>query len=564
MKQIKKEDITKQINLYLLEKRTNIEDASFPGYAKVKVETKSEPNYVLFFQLPEEKEVKWFNVFNGLNLDLKDFNYEAPKVKYSGFILLINLEKRTYACTGGLGFHALTKIYNIEPRFGLKIAKKIIIPLQLKGLVQKDAGGMLNSLDRVFKPGYLPIGDFENLHRVITNLRASAKKDESTIMDQDFEIGHSIKAGDSLNVSGQKDFKGILSFIERVDSIYNRKCEDTLEIPEMLYVNPKFEKELISKLEYELCEAIKKNKIENLFIDDMEIGFLPDRINSYKIHCGKKARDDIKTVSDVFIEASELLNNDNDINKIQIEFDVDDDIYNLNKKKLRYYICGDITYQGITYFTISNRWYRADEKFVEQLDSLINEITCLSCEKLELPLWGKNYKEDDYIKELYNDKYTILHRHLIHPSNGYDKIELCDIMKKDNDVFYWINIKHASGAKLRELFSQGYTSAHLFRDDREFKNKVINADMDNVKNHQLKKEDIDLLKELENVAYRDIKIIFAIYDETHPCNVDVSKPKTTDALGETLSLYAKIDLLSRQLNIRSLGYDVGVVRIKDK
>lgn len=562
----KRTDTTKQVTMYRIKEHQDITKVEFPDYVRVVIDDDVIPTKALFFLRAENQTVNWYKLFETIKPNLQAFEDCPPKVKYSGFIYIVNIKKSTYACTGGLGFHTLTKKYNIEPRFGIMIAKKILLPEQLRGLVQKDSSGIINSLDRVFKGNYNPIGDIDNLHRVLTTIRASAPKNEKLIKDNDIIIGSNIKAGDSLNVTGQKDINELNKFISQVDSIWNRKNLNTLEIPELEYINPKHNGSLIETLNSTLrVKIIRKDQLSDLFIDDMEIGLLPDRITQYKLKIGRIHRE-LSTQEDLFQELSVQLVN-NDFDNIGISFEFEDGIDNLPNKNVRHYICGDIEYGNQTYFVISDRWYKANNKFIDKINEGINEIRFLDTDESSLPVWDKvNCKdENDYIYDFCYKVFTILHRHLIHPVGDKDKIELCDLLSKSktNDDVYWFHIKHSKGAALRELFSQGYVSAQLYKDNISFKYKTIQADMDSNKRHSLSQDDKDKLAALSTTHLRQIHIVYTIYDDSPNSIVKIKNDmKTLDYFDKTLTLYAKIDLLRRVQDLRGMGFNVALARIK--
>lgn len=564
----KKDDVTNQITLYKIKEEVILDSAHFDDYVLVLYnnDAKLELSYKLFIKKTSMNTAKWFAVFKNQNLNLSKLKNKPPQTMNTGFIFLVNHNSSVYAYTGGMGFHALQKGYEIEARFGIEIAKKILSQDHLRGLVQKDSGGFLNSLDRVFKSGYHPMSDIDNMHRVLTTLRASKTKKESAIKDEDYEIGLSVKAGDSLNVSGQKNFNELLEFTKRADEIWNRPACDKLQIPELEYIDKKVEKSLISSLELALAQKLTNDPdTESLYLDDMDIGLLSDRIIEYQLW-QKSNNYKFISVTDVFKKASELMKNKEAcLDDLSISFVTKDGTLEPPHKKMMHYVCGDVEFEGKEYFVISNRWYRANEDYARKVDEFLDGIRCFSLDELKLHKWSRCTNEDEYIYKKKRDKaYTILHKHLIHPTSGYEKIELCDLMFESGENCYWIHVKHASGAALRDLLSQGYVSAQLYQSDPEFKNKVINAIMDGTKQHALSKYDMDRLKSLQDKTLNNIYVIYAIYDHNHimETNEEVGGVKTSKLLKGTLSLYAKVDLLRRNQDIRALGYNVGIVRIE--
>lgn len=567
-----RDDIAKQITLYRLKDTVDLDTVEFPNYEKVHSKNGKSIKTALFFLKTQGSDASWYKVFATLNPDLSSFSSKPPHVQYSGFIYLMKTNSSTYACTGGLGFHALgsSEGYAIEPRFGIIIAKKILNSEHLRGLVQKDSSGILNSLDRVFKGNYNPAGDIENLHRVLTHIRASVVKQSELYK----EIGSNIKAGDSLHVSGQKDINGIHEFIIKVEQIWNEERSDTLTIPELDYIKPKYESNLIAALNASLRQHLVDNpSTRSIFFDDMEIGFLPDRVSQYIISRGRNT-ESFNSMDAVIGHVSSLLNDKAvSIDDIFIEFKIVDGINDLPRKKLTHYICGDIVYDNETYFVISNRWYRAHQNFMESIDNEINEIEFIESALSSLPTWDNQVHSDenDYIYNGCASDFTILHKRLIHsnnPGSKHQKIEFCDLLKQEGDSVRLFHIKHACGALLRDLFSQGYVSASCFKEDKDFRSNVFSAQMDQCSHNgqtiELSDNDRQLLSGLNGKLIRNYTVVFAIYDETHaftPAQAGPQAGSTLDCLQGTLTLYAKIDLLSRVQAIRSMGYNVALTRI---
>ena len=144
------------------------------------------------------------------------------------------------------------------------------------------------------------------------------------------------------------------------------------------------------------------------------------------------------------------------------------------------------------------------------------------------------------------------------------RIEFCDLFKyADRGQVTLVHVKKDCGAALRALFAQGFVSAKLYDESDEFKKCIYSAN--------LKKEKPDLtnaekqqLAELSNLMKRNIKIIFAIFDNKPTHKILATAKTTSEKLNGTLTLFAKVDFLERVNSIRSMGYsNVAVTRIKE-
>ncbi|WP_319780082.1 DUF6119 family protein [Maridesulfovibrio sp.] len=586
-----------KLSLYRLKDfHEDLGDIKFDSYESVlstPQELANEISYGFFIYKSPNCTPKWYNFFKN-NIDFEAGSI-IPKVQTSGFILIINFNDSTYALTGGHGYHGLTKKFIIETRFGIEIAKKILSQEELKGLAQKDASGTVNSLDRVFRSQYTPGGDIENLHRVLTTIRA--RKDKST---RDYhDIGSSIKAGDSLVVTGKKDFAEIMTFIEKVDSIWNSTSEETLIIPELEPINPKYEKEFINELWSHLlnfvCDNISAAK-RSLFLDNADVGFLPDAVEYYKITYKGKSQivsnyEEVIVILKEHIKNSSKEENPLDVFKktnLRLKFLDSETLY--PPKRLSYYLCGDLNVGSECYFLNAERWYRANSEFLTRIDQEINEVTCINPNTLNLNEWT-HPDEDRYNKS--HTEHIILDKRLIRVPEEKGGIEFCDLLKITENDAHLIHVKKASGAELRALFAQGLVATELFNNSSIFRDKVLKGEVGKVldlsheeelRYYELKDKSAKTPEEekelkqlrnspkkeltctekeqlcyLENMPRKNINVVYAILDESH--RVKSNAQKTIDWFDGNLSLFAKIDLLSRVQRLRGLGYSVALTRI---
>lgn len=561
----KAKDTTSRVTVYRLAKKLDLKKAAVTEYDNVGNGTHKATGfkYSLWFSTFGNYTPNWYPPFKGVA-------NKIPKAKQSGFVLLVNTSDATYGCTGGLGYHKLLECFNIEPRFGITLAKKIITIAHLKGLVQKDASGIVNSLDRVFRGTYNPQGDIDNLHRVLTNLRASFPKDNPNYA----EIGASIRAGDSLTANGAKDFAGILAFIKTADELW-RSNQQGLAIPELEYINPKHSAGLIGKLNQALVEEIKRFQEDdpdaerpNLFLDNIGVGYLPDRVTDYTVNYQRDSSTR-PTYREVFVKMAEIIAEVEkksasvieEVKKIKLRLKFDDDFQSKAKSVLDY-ICGDVVLDGEAYFIYNGLWYKANEDYIKKINAELNEVPCRPPDEFGLRTWSANEDEDTYNKKHADAAIVVLDRRLVRIQQEKGPIEFCDLLDASNtNEINLIHVKNACGAELRALFAQGHVSAQLYSESDEFRDKVHAAQIDRAKD--LSKADKKALAKLEGKPRLSFSVVYAIFDDSsaHPPE-NASGTKVSDVLSGTLTLFAKIDLLFRVQGIRGLGYKVALTRIK--
>jgi len=555
----------------------DIEEISFDDFVLVKIGTISTESkkkaiapqkvntcsYRLFFLKQHPLETNWYKVFKELNLNID--KQDIPKTLKSGFILLVNLNDESYyGVTGGVGHYYLKETCEIEHRFGIEIAEAILSLPELRGLVQKDTSGEVYYLNRVFRGQYNPQGDIDNLKRVLTNVRGTLKKDS----EHYDKIGRSIQASDALSVNGKKDFLGILNFLLRVERL-RKSGSKSITIPQLAHITKKYDAALLEELENELVSTLcnfQSGSTYSLFLDNEEIGYLPDRITEYRLIYDGVSHP-LSTYEDVFDKVKELLLLEDiserveKLNHMTLEVTFDDDAKESNK--LKYFICGDIEYKNNVFFINNKYWYRTSEDFINRLDDELDNIEYIMAEHLALIDWDpKRFKgqmaENDFNKE--NKSFQCLDRHLVKIQVQKGNIEFCDLLRDEGDELYLVHVKQESGAALRALFAQVFVSSKLYAESQEFRDKVHSGDLtgdeSTVKGLQ------PLLEKLSDRRKREFKIIIAIHDN-QPSHKVIKKAKTTSQyLNGTLTTFAKVDLLDRVKAIRSMGYGVAVTRIK--
>lgn len=555
------DDFINKVTVYKL-KVNDFSSLDFSNYDKVKdgtldVNGASFPYRLYFLRQGMPVKANWLSLFSSLQLSLTDS--QTPKLLFAGFIFIVKIGDSFFGVSGGLGHIAITK-NPIEPRFGLILAQKIISLSELKGLIQRDTGGEVNFLDRVFRTAYNPEGDLQNLRRVLTNIRGKLKKE-----NEYFEIiGSSIKAGDSITVTGRKSLEEIIKFLVAINELWHSETAK-IKIPQLEYIQKKFYPELLIQLEKELINIISNynnQPVDYLFLDNLELGYLPDRAERYELTMGRR-KISVTSYEDVFRQVASILQEAADderisaFRKINIKVYFDDNSH--NTFALSKLVCGDINFNNDIYFINDGLWYHASSAFVQDLESELENIPYVNPEDLNLNEWTSGADEDGY-----NEGHTnlaVFHRKLIYVTEERGGIEFCDLLKS-GDFIRAIHVKKACGAELRALFAQGYVAAKLYSDNRDFREKVLSARFGRNGDEQVSDSCKEALRCCGSKFKREISIIFAIYDDTPSHKVENEAKTVTKILKGTLSVFAKVDLISRVVSLRQLGYDVALTRIK--
>lgn len=557
-------DKTSKITVYRLAALADLATTQLDGYslAAEGTETATGYAYKLWFGDTGARPPKWFPAFS----QIASF---TPTAKQAGFVLLVNTLNASYACTGGLGYHKLQEHLTIEPRFGITIAKRVLAASNIRGLTQKDASGIVHNLERVFRGAYNPSGDIDNLHRILKSLRATFTKGS----DRYKKIGSSIKASDSLTVNKARNFTEICEFVKEVDGFWSSTTPPSLAIPELENINPKHEQDLINRLNQALALAIRDcvgangEVSERLFLDNVDIGYLPDYVSEYTL-CKEYIRTPCASHEEVFQHLASLLTAYTgpadklykELESVKIKMHFDDSSENSYRSVL-HYICGDIELDNEAYFISNCLWFKANSSFIDKINAELDEVHYLPPTHFALHQWNAGGDEDAFNRLHVANNCVLLDKRFVRVSHEKGPIEFCDLLIVTPSDVNAIHVKHACGAALRALFAQGYVAAMLYAESAEFKQKVAAADIDDAA--ALSVNDKAVLAGLLARPKREFRIVYAIYDDASSHDADITTPASVSkVLGKTLTLFAKIDLLGRVQAIRAMGFNVALTRIQ--
>jgi len=564
-----KSDTTSRISVYKLKTCLPLSE-SVPGY-KVLAEGRAPngddgPYYRLCVRQCSPKTPAWLDVFTPIIVGPSEA--ELPHTMNAGFVLLVWVSDATYAATGGVGHYDLEPSFPIERRFGISLAERMLTLPELRGLEQKDTSGVVNYINRVFRPGYNPLGDIENLKRVLKSVRGKLADTNPRLA----YVGSSIVAGDAVSAFGSKTFGQVIAFILTIDDVW-RRGQRTLLIPRLEPIPSRSEAKLVAALDLRLADDITGltwegtgplDPIENLFLDNEDVGYLPDRAQHFGLASGR-TRSQHASQMDALGGVRKLLRGvprekrADTYRRARLAVTFEDG--QVEERPLPYFVCGDVTYQNEVYFIVNEEWYRAGSDFMSAVDSEIDNIACLDAKELNLTPWGADVSsEDDYVAS--NRTCHVLHKKLVRIPNERAGIEFCDLMPKQvQDIVNLVHVKHAYGAELRALLAQGAVSATAYAQNTDYRKRVHCGQLDWGHEPPCK----DLLRVLDSLKARqkrEMRVVFAIYDDAPSHRVKSNSTRTLVRFGGTLTPFAKVDLLHRVSTLRSLGYDVALTRIK--
>lgn len=504
--------------------------------------------YKVLLEKEKSKDPKW-----------KKFVYdyvqqaEIDKIKnvVNSAVVLIKIyykgAHRFFAVTNGFGFNAINKDL-IEENFGLittlnSINKDELKSFDVKNIAEKtkQTRTMVSLPTDVFDFGV----DFESdLVRIVSgyckdqSMGTRITGSDNLILNSDIEFPDlGTKCLSLLETYEKTDYKDNFGFIDNVKPVRTKDILDRLNLNLIKDLNNGVFDDIgiayPDQIEYERCEYFKisgngigNNNEEYSEIDKEVLRNIPN-ISSLNLH---------QLINTVRITGFDSANNSPVIES--------ESLY------------GFLVYQtkmgGDIYVLSNKKWFNISKDYLADLDKDI--LTYVRISSLKMPKWHKakkpngtlfrtNYKYDE---GEYNDlvakqdsDFVYFDKKNFQIPKSKSKIEICDLYSAKNKSLICIK-KLRGSSTLSHLFSQGSVSAYLLAIDVKYKEKFVEEILKS-------KQTIDQ-KDLD--TRRNLTFVYGIGAE-----------KGGDLL-DMLPVFSKINLLKHAKSIKSLGFNVEILKIE--
>ncbi len=434
--------------------------------------------------------------------------------------------KRIFAVTMGYGKYLL-KDAVVEERFGLKVTLNTINSNSLRHINRMNIGGnrMLSNEQFPRKAG---INDFGfDVERDLVNRLVGESEDEAYISGM-------ITGGDILSLSANVDISNVVDFLERTYQQYTKTRYET-NFPWIDQIQHIKDREIIAELDNTIISGI------NDFAPSVWMA-VPEMINWDEIrgfkYKGPEIHDDIEInlVRDSFQKSLIRIDQlkQKSIEAINV---VDDNV----KYRWSAYKCLHAEFDhtdGNTYCLESGKWYRINRDFVDQINANYQETTPST---IEFDDYTDSHTGEKHYNQSFQQsrakEFILLDSKIISHGGGYSRVELCDLLSKNNEL---IHVKRYSGSStLSHLFNQGTVSAELLVSDDSFLKKANDKIAAITRNSDFIIQD-----------RRDLTVVFAI---VHTC---------TDTL-PPIPFFSKIACKHAKQRLHALGLKVEMKGIRD-
>ena len=438
---------------------------------------------------------KWKQFLIGISdVDESDLLKQRNRSSSESFLILIkpNVTDNIYAVTGGIQSYFAIQEY-IDENFGVDIISRLIDRDSkiLKSVKELSVVGGVLGTTKQFRNNY-NLSENEGFGKIYQELKANLST--NTLITHFGFTADDIRresvcvAKSSFKINKSITFSQALAIITGCE--YVMENEEPIVVNSVEKLNKKNNEELINILEEKLYEDLWLRYSNTDLYKDFDLCHLDFEnyltADSYRLKRNSSQRDLyiwdylLKDIDDVFeylrsnLEIENVEQLKSEIESLKI-FTYDENGVELTKGNVIRHIFGDVKLQdGRKFFFINNNWYKIDESFIEKLDEGCRTFINSNYYNGLSEVW--NYP--DTSENDYNSTYIGNHNTIILDKITPQNIELCDILKWDEESIYLIHVKAGFNNMMRDLSSQIFIAAnrllHDINTDHAFVEEVYN------------------------------------------------------------------------------------------
>jgi uncharacterized protein (TIGR04141 family) len=442
-----------KISIYLFKDGFNGDTIIKSGIEKVSI-----PNLgtAYVFQ-SRDRTPAWVSFFS-----CKELLDKIGTVNCYGAVLLVSIKVngRQDDVTFGLSFgrgYTLIKDDTYVERFGLKTVLNSISEDSLRQ-IRRDSVGKNQAIatEQLPRPGKIDMFDFDVDTDLVKSVAGKANDDLLSGM---------ITGGDAISVTLPISSDGIKDFLVKLyDRYSSSRYKDHFDWVDSI-------EDVKSKT---ICAELEKLAIEEANNGSDSIWMaVPEEISwesISKFSCG-----DIDMGDDISLPL--ILKNHGpfkdyaELSSLSIKaIDASDGKTVSKEWGASHCLFGEVTYEGGIYCINCGKWYKVDENFKEAVDKYYSDADVSG---INFNINGKTSSEDAFNKKFVDankNDFVLMDKKLISCDNRNGKIELCDILGRNNTFIHVKN--YSSSATLSHLFMQGLVSAESISSDKTLLDKA--------------------------------------------------------------------------------------------
>lgn len=518
-----------KLSFYLFESSVDtfeaaVDEAKLEGeaaYQQVEITAELDFEAQAYLQKNRQTTPKWIQFFDA-HLDLPDDIKNAN----NSLLFLIKVRQRFFAVTAGYGFAAINR-QRIEPDFGLRVTLNTIDKEKLKGVDSRRIDTRA-AQKRLLVSAEGPLGEFDfDVDEDLISMVSGTPRDGA--------LARRLVGGDSLSLTGDYTLPDLGAKCEALlDAFESNAYQQDFEFIDHLRLVK--DKPLCQTLQAILNDALTARQTDKLLLAYPELDFWTTA-EEYKVtgnHRSEQIPDiDINLVYGC-LNALEV--DPVDCQKIRIVGLNGEGEPVTPSRKLFDYVVFETEHEGERYLLSLGKWFRLAADYIQEVDGFIRSMDVID-EDGFLPPICKGMREDDYNSRAVAGDRICFDKNLFQGVLGRSKIEVCDLLTRRGEFI--VVKKYNASSTLSHMFSQGFVSATLFNDHREYRVFV----------QQQVPDDWEPLFDLDKPDKESLTFVFAI-----------AAMREGDFV-ETLPFFSKVNLRQFVRGIKRMSYKVKLCRI---
>ena len=561
---------------YVIEKIINTSAVTNFNPESLKKTTIDDINYFLYIFNINDFVSDWQEFLPSELTEANDFTQQKLSL-----ILFIETEFDIFCIIGGNAYQIILPY--IDQSFGLNVYARIMKPesdelasIKSRGITGAIVGenqqfrGKYKIIDYI-KFGKIPQEIHLRLSKEISDLHFNFLKNKPNERIQVF-------VGKAFKIKKGVDFESLHKIINELTIINELVPSDYLssyqEITDNDFIDNFCKPQLMNRIYNDIGNIDNKNlsphsKFEHEFTNPNNIEkFYEADYYRLKEKDEEKGYNVFKTVSNRNEIYNEVLKRaverfgDNDPFKFKVFLQgVRVTCYQNNIKKSTvssgfiFHISTEFPVQGKPIFLIDTKWYLLRDSFINDLKINTEHIlkTYATPSNVLSLNWNKNVIKTE---KTYNLQYNEIPNYIVIDTIIADGLELCDILKYDDENLYLIHVKYGFSSNMRELTNQVVISAKRLKESLGTEEKTI---LDKVYSSLVAKQhNIDnlSLQEFKNLFNRKISYVLAF---TSHLKEDL---KVESNLDKFTSNIARFSLIQCSSDMRTNYYNLLTYQIE--
>jgi len=481
---------------------------------------------------------------------------KIPKSYNESFVFFLyhTKKEKLYAISGGYGFFVIDK--HIVGDFGIEILSRLVKDKGDKVLQYAREIGLTSGISgtsKIFRKEY-NFHQNRNFGNVYKEILATADKDILRKLGLPVDEIKKCLVKDSFKINHSITYIGMINLVNKLDSIIDN--EANIIVNDIKTIDSRRNSELVDSLNTYVLETIWGNRQnEEWLIGNIELQHenLEKYTFAYEYRCNRNIYNNSAILLMQLIEEFRVFEKGRFIKYLQRSqlraFDSESQL--LTHATIFNHIIYEFDYNEESYFLINGKYHQISNNFKDLLNESCKDFIIQNYDNgLDKP-WG-NIREGEYNLEYKGEDNTIVLDTIV-PEN----IELCDILKYDEDNIYLYHVKKGFNGSMRDLTNQVFIAGNRILEDIKSDYSYLKSLYSKMENKDRYRGQIDSEEDFLEIFKQSRKLILVLAVKD-----DSTRDRELQNIESFSSNIAKFALNELVSNMRNLGLEFRITQIR--